>query len=93
MSDSGQPRIHRAPSAVDAVVDGQTVILSPVDFSYHTLDPVGARIWTLLADPLTIDELVDVLCAEYAVDSEACRADVEPFLERMVAIGAVYTQE
>jgi hypothetical protein len=92
MSGGGQVRIQRAPSAVDAVVDGQTVVLSPLDFSYHTLDPVGARIWGLLARPLTTDELVAALCAEYAVDTQRCRSDVDPFLERMVAIGAVVEQ-
>jgi Coenzyme PQQ synthesis protein D (PqqD) len=82
-------RFRRTPSAVDAVVDGQTVLLSPLDFSYHSLDPVGARIWELLAEPLTMDELVEVLSGEYEVAPEQCRGDVSPFIERMVAIGAV----
>ena len=34
--------IRRAEGAMDAVVDGRTVLLSPRDFSYHGLDPVGA---------------------------------------------------
>ena len=50
--------IRRAEGAMDAVVDGRTVLLSPRDFSYHGLDPVGARIWTIVADPRTVGEAV-----------------------------------
>lgn len=89
MTPTESPRVRRVPSAVDAVVDGQTVLLSPLDFSYHSLDAVGARIWELLAEPRTTDELVATLCREYEVAPEQCRADVTPFLERMVSIGAV----
>lgn len=80
---------RRATAAVDAVVDGQTVVLSPRDFSYHALDPVGARVWQLLSDPCSLDELVGTLCGEFEVTDERCRADVVPFLDRMVDIGAV----
>jgi len=77
----------RATGAVDAVVDGQVVLLSPADFSYHALDRVGARVWALLAEPATIDALVAALQEEFDVSDGQCRADVEPFLTKMTAIG------
>ena len=46
--------IKRAPGAVEAFVDGQLVLLSPVDYSYHGLDPVGARIWEILEPPRSV---------------------------------------
>ena len=79
--------IQRAPGAVEAKVDDQVVLLSPLDFSYHALDPVGARIWSLLEGPLTFSELIAELTASYSIDPETCRADVEPFVERMTEIG------
>ena len=80
---------RRATSAVDAVVDGQVVLLSPVDFSYHALDRVGARVWALLDSPRSDDDLVASLTAEFDVDADQCRADLEPFLVRMVEIGTL----
>ena len=77
----------RATGAVDAVVDGQVVLLSPADFSYHSLDRVGARVWALLAEPATVDALVSSLQEEFDVSDERCRADVEPFLAKMTTIG------
>ena len=79
--------LQRAPGAVEAKVDDQVVLLSPLDFSYHALDPVGARIWSLLEDPLTFGELIAELTAGYSIDPETCRADVAPFVERMTEIG------
>jgi hypothetical protein len=40
-----------------------------------------------------VQEVVAVLCDEYAVEPEQCRGDVIPFLERMAAIGAVVAAE
>lgn len=89
MTDFANVAFRRATGAVDAVVDGQTVVLSPTDFSYHALDHVGARVWQLLSDPCSLDDLVVLLRGEFDVTDERCRADIAPFLDRMVAIGAV----
>jgi len=84
--------IQRAPGAVEAKVDDQVVLLSPLDFSYHALDPVGARIWTLLEEPRTFGELIAELTASYSIDAETCRADVTPFVDRMIVIGTIAAQ-
>lgn len=84
--------IQRAPSAVEAKVDDQVILLSPLDFSYHALDPVGARIWSLLETPLTFGDLITELTANYSIDPETCRTDVTPFVERMIVIGTLIAQ-
>ena len=81
--------IQRAPGAVEATVDDQVVLLSPLDFSYHALDPIGARIWMLLDTPQSVNELVIQLVDTFAVDEQTCRADVAPFIARMTEIGVV----
>ncbi|MFZ4510396.1 MAG: PqqD family protein [Candidatus Nanopelagicales bacterium] len=81
--------IQRASGAVEAKVDDQVVLLSPLDFSYHALDPVGARIWSLLETPLTFGDLITELIASYSIDPDTCRADVTPFVERMSEIGVL----
>lgn len=83
---------RRAPGAVDAVIDGQIVLLSPVDFSYHALDRVGGRVWALLETPRADADLVEALTAEFAVDEDRCRADLAPFLARMVTIGTLVAE-
>ena len=81
--------IRRADGAMDARVDGALVLLSPADFSYHGVDAVGARVWELLAEPRTEDQLVEVLVGEFDVEPAQCRADLEPFLAHMARIGVL----
>ena len=83
------PTYRRAVGAVDAVVDGQIVLLSPIDLSYHALNRVGAAAWELLATPATQDDLVDSLAQRFTVSPEQCRTDLAPFLARMTAIGVL----
>ena len=80
---------RRAPGAIAAQIDDQIVVLSPIDYTYHALDTVGASVWNLLSDPMNLDQLVDGLTAAYDVTPDQCRADVVPFLDRMMTIGAL----
>lgn len=83
----GQAVYSRATGAIDAEVDGQVILLSPLDGRYHSLDSVGGRIWSLLAEPASVDALVATLAAEYGIDDARCREDVAPFLARMTEYG------
>lgn len=56
---------------------------------YFSLNPVASRIWDLLENPLTLDELCSLLMEEYEVDAEQCRTDVEEVLTEMVRLGLV----
>lgn len=80
---------RRVPGAIDAVVDGDVVVLSPVNLSYHVLDRVGARVWSMLADAMTAEALVAALVEQFDVEPDQCQADVQPFLTRMVEIGVL----
>jgi len=56
---------------------------------YFSLNPVATRIWDLLEESKSIDELCGVLIEEYEVDSEQCRSEVEEHLNEMVKMGLV----
>ncbi len=81
--------IQRAPGAVEATVYDQAVSLSSLDFSYHALDPVGARIWSLLETPHVFGDLIVELTSSYSIEAETCHTDVKPFVERMCEIGVL----
>jgi len=54
--------------------------------SIYTLTEVGSRIWSLLKEsPVTIDQIVDVVCAEYDVTPDAARSDAAAFIEMLVS--------
>jgi hypothetical protein len=60
---------------------------------YFSLNPVATRIWDLLENPLTADELCMVLIDEYDVEPERCRIEVEEHLSEMVRLGLVLISE
>lgn len=85
VSLEGSRVLRRSPDVVCRQV-GPESILVPVrgnvgnlDFVY-TLSPVAARVWNLLDGSRSLDEVVDAICAEYDVDRETARRDLEELL-------------
>ena len=52
---------------------------------YFGLNPVGARVWQLLASPQPVSAVLATLLAEYDVPAERCRADLFALLEKLRA--------
>lgn len=75
--------IVKSRSLPATMVDGDLVMVDLDGGAYLALDPVGQRIWRLLDEPKTLAELCDLLQAEYAVDADQCRADVNAFLMQL----------
>jgi hypothetical protein len=61
-------------------LEGEMVLLNLASGVYFGLDPVGTRIWRLIAEHRSVAEIADTLTAEYEVDAAICRADLERFL-------------
>jgi Coenzyme PQQ synthesis protein D (PqqD) len=51
--------------------------------TYYGLDPVGARIWELLAAGSSLAQIADRLVEEYDVTREALEADVEKLVAEL----------
>jgi hypothetical protein len=72
----------------EAVVDDEIVAFS-VETGAHAFNPVGSRIWQLLADPISVGDICKALVAEYEVDLETCEKEVLELLEKLWAEGMV----
>lgn len=82
-------RVAAARDQVSVDLEGEAVILSLADGVYYGLDPVGARVWTLLEQPRTVAELRDAVVAEWAVDAPTAERDLLALLAEMVGHGLV----
>ncbi len=82
----------RAPGAAGAVVDGETVVLSPTDLRYHSLNASAAAIWDLLAEPASAAAVVDRLLEQFEVTRPDCEADVAACLALLGDLGLVVAQ-
>ncbi len=67
-----------------------TVVMMDVDNGmYYELDPVATRIWRLLETARPVADLCDTLVQEFEVTPDACRRDVEAFLEEAKELGII----
>ena len=66
-------------------LNGEAVVLSLANGRYYGMNSVGARIWELVQDARSADEIERAILLEYEVDQEVCRRQVSDFLQKMVA--------
>jgi len=70
-------------------VGDETVILDLASGTYYGLDPVGARMWQLMADGQTLAAICDTMLDEYEVAREALEGDILRLTEELHAKGLV----
>lgn len=73
-----QERIHegtilrRKPEQAFSKIDDEVVMLSQDSGEYYALNPVGSRIWELIENPVSVNEIVKVLENEFDVGHDVC---------------------
>ena len=75
--------IRRNPDLLHATAGDDILMMSVEAGAYYGLEEVGARIWRLIADPITVQQMCACLTVEYDVASEVCEADVLGFLAHL----------
>jgi hypothetical protein len=79
-----------APGAIripDHVVyrefEGEAIVLELESGTYFGLDEVGARVWRLIAEGTSRDDIVARLMTEYDVEEPRLRADLDGLLAEL----------
>ena len=70
-------------------VGDEAVLLNLKTEQYLGLDDVSSRIWQVLTTGGTVQAAYDTLLAEFDVDSERLRADLEDFVQELLQFGLV----
>ncbi|MDB5679099.1 PqqD family peptide modification chaperone [Sphingomonas bacterium] len=81
--------IYRDGDWLSTRVGDDLVMMSAAQGNYLRLSEVGARVWELLEQPRSRDDLHAVLVAEYDVAPEVCRAAIDEFLATLADRRAV----
>ena len=84
---AGDAIVTRSDELLTAEVDGELMAMSIERGTCYGLNAVGTRLWALLAEPRTVDELCAMLVGEYEVDAGQCRNEVIALLEELRAEG------
>ena len=77
--------IKRKDGLVEAQIDGETVMMDIESGNYYGLDLVATRIWQMIEQPQSVQNLCSQLLLEYEVSEQQCQQDVISFLNKMRA--------
>src|ERR1700733_13882385 len=72
---------------VSCEFSGESVVLNLQVGMYYGLNAVGARIWGLIQQPISVEQICDVIEQEYEVDPVRCRHDVLALVDKMTEEG------
>ncbi|KPL12125.1 thymidylate synthase [candidate division BRC1 bacterium SM23_51] len=90
---STQSTVVAARDQVSSNLDGEAAILNLKNGVYYGLDPVGARIWSLIQEPTTVAELRDAIVEEYEVEPDRCERDLLALLRDLAAEGLIEVRD
>ncbi|MFJ5621671.1 lasso peptide biosynthesis PqqD family chaperone [Peribacillus loiseleuriae] len=74
-------------------MDGETVMLSIHNGKYYNLGELGGEIWSLIKNPISIEELVATLLSRYEVDQTECEEQVHAFLNQLLKESLIKIEE
>lgn len=84
-------KYQRKPDVVARCVAGENLLI-PVHGctrSVYTLNPTGCRLWDLLEQAQSTEDLANALVAHYRISREAAQQDVLAFLDDLTRMGLI----
>lgn len=70
-------------------IDGEAILLNPVDGRYYGLDEVGTRIWCCLMSTGRLELAYSELLREFEVSEERLRDDLLVFIAELETHGLI----
>lgn len=81
----GDSRPVRSSSLAWQTIDDEMVILRVKEKELLGLNDVGGRVWELADGTRSIDQMVEVVAAQYQTPAETARADIFRFIEELAS--------
>jgi hypothetical protein len=86
---SGQTIVVAAEGQVSCDLVDEAAMLDLKSGVYFALNAVGARIWKLIQEPKSVNEVRDALLEEYDVELERCEQELVVLLQELAAHGLI----
>jgi hypothetical protein len=78
-----QSLVARTPEFVGSRIGDRMALMSIKNGAYYGMDPVGSRVWELIAQPVRASAICEALLGEFSVDKETCERQVLAFLRQL----------
>ena len=82
-------RVRPSTEVLAQEVGGEAVLLDLAGERYFGLDPIGTRIWQLLADAPSLQQVHATLCGEFDAPAERIQADLLALVQELAVAGLV----
>jgi Coenzyme PQQ synthesis protein D (PqqD) len=86
---SPNSKVVASRDQVSCHLGAEAAILHVGSGVYYGLNPVGARVWSLLQQPVVVQRLRETLLAEYNVEPDRLERDLTDLLDRLAAEGLI----
>jgi hypothetical protein len=77
--------LPNAEEVASEVLDGEAVLINLSNGMYYSIDGVGGRIWELIERGVCLDKVIQDVMSRYDVDEETANADVQTFVNELIA--------
>ena len=74
---------------VSSDLGGEAVILDLKSGVYYGLNNVGTRVWNLLQEPKTLNEIKNAILEEYEVEPNCCQYELLELCQELLAAGLI----
>ena len=90
---TGNSWVVASSEQVSCDLSGEAAILNLKTSTYFGLNEVGAKVWNLIKEPRTVNEIRNTLIEEYEVEAERCEADLLALLEELETKGLIEVED
>ena len=91
---STEQYLAKNPAVAARALGEETILMSPLDSTLFTLNPVGSVIWEAANGATPLSRIVnDKICAAFAVAPEQALADAAEFVDEMVKHGILLVSD
>ena len=77
----------QVPGVISADVDGERVLLNPVDLSYVGLNATAAAVWELVDGQRSVDAISELAAAQFDGDTDVITAECREVVAAFVSAG------
>jgi hypothetical protein len=74
---------------VSRLLEGEAVLVHPVNGKVQVLNPVGARVWDLADGQRKLVDIIQIITTEYDAETPRVQADVVTFCEDLEQRGVL----
>lgn len=79
----------RIDEVIEADIDGDRVLLSPLDFQYFGLEGSGPAVWDMIDGSLTVAQIADALVSRFDAERSDVLRETWEFLEALSRAGLI----